>query len=172
MRIRNLLEQLAQDIRYAFRTMAVNRLFAAMAVLSLALGIGANTAIYSFMDAIMLRALPVERPQELVVLNWTAKGRAPVIHGMRGTNFGDRKSGIQTSPNYPFAAFEFLRGKHDKLATLFAYASARSVNLIARGQAEVANGLFVSGGFYDGLGVQPAAGRLISADDDRSGARP
>ena len=115
-------EQLAQDIRYAFRTMAVNRLFTAMAVLSLALGIGANTAIYSFMDAVMLRALPVRDARELVVLNWTAKGRAPVVRSLRGSNSGDRKTGAYSSPNYPFAAFEFLRAKNDKLTTLFAYA--------------------------------------------------
>src|SRR5258708_7611431 len=66
-------ERLAQDSRYALRAMAVNPLFTAMAVVSLALGIGANTAIYSFLDAILMRALPVERPQELVVLKWRAK---------------------------------------------------------------------------------------------------
>ena len=170
--IRNLPEQLAQDVRYAFRAMAANRLFATMAVLSLALGIGANTAIYSFMDAVMLRALPVRHPEDLVLLNWTAKGRAPVVHSLRGSNFADRKTGISVSPNYPFAAFEFLQVKRDKLAVLFAYASAWDLNLIARGQAEVANGLYVSGGVYNALGVPPAAGRLISPDDDRSGAPP
>src|ERR1035438_9001455 len=102
-------EQLAQDIRYAFRTMAVNRLFTAMAVLSLALGIGANTAIYSFMDAVMLRALPVQHPEELVVLNWRAKGSPAVIHGQSGSRYGDRRTGIVTSPNYPFAAYEIGR---------------------------------------------------------------
>src|SRR5579871_6598649 len=61
-------EQLAQDLRYAFRAMAANRLFTLLAVVSLALGIGANTAIYSFMDAILLRSLPVEDPESLVVL--------------------------------------------------------------------------------------------------------
>ncbi|SPE27390.1 membrane hypothetical protein [Candidatus Sulfopaludibacter sp. SbA6] len=168
----NFAEQLAQDIRYALRMIATNRLFTAMAVLSLALGIGANTAIYSFMDAILLRALPVERPEELVVLNWRAKGNPPVIHGQNGSRFGDRKTGIVTSPNYPFAAYEALRAKPDQLATLFAYANAWQVNLIARGQAEVASGLFVSGGFYSGLGVAPAAGRLILDEDDRAGAAP
>src|SRR5215469_13490636 len=58
------------DLRYALRTMAANPLFAAMAVLSLALGIGANTAIYSFMDAILVRALPVADPGSLIVLQW------------------------------------------------------------------------------------------------------
>ena len=66
-------EQFIQDIRYGLRAMAANRLFTAMAVLSLALGIGANTAIYSYMDAIMLRALPVAHPEQLVIVNWRAK---------------------------------------------------------------------------------------------------
>ena len=69
-----MLEQLGQDLRYAFRTMAANRLFTALAALSLALGIGANAAIYSFMDAILLRSLPVAEPDRLVVLNWNAQG--------------------------------------------------------------------------------------------------
>src|SRR5260370_39167095 len=73
-------EQLAQDIRYAFRSMAASKLFTAMAVLSLALGIGANTAIYSFMDAVMIRALPVKHPAQLVILNWRAKADAPIGH--------------------------------------------------------------------------------------------
>ncbi len=83
-----LLEQFVQDLRYAFRTMASNRLFTLLAILSLALGIGANTAIYSFMDAILLRSLPVADPQSLVVFNWHAKphGREWVMHGMSGTH--------------------------------------------------------------------------------------
>src|ERR1039457_2782739 len=77
-----LLEQLGQDLRYAFRTMAANRLFTLLAVVSLALGIGANTAIYSFMDAILDRSLPVADPESLVVLNWHAKTTGPdfVMH--------------------------------------------------------------------------------------------
>src|SRR5713226_7590125 len=68
-----ILEQLGQDLRYAFRTMAANRLFTMLAISSLALGIGANTAIYSFMDSLLLRSLPVSNPESLVVLNWHAK---------------------------------------------------------------------------------------------------
>ena len=71
-----ILEQLGQDMRYACRSMAANRLFTLLAVSSLALGIGANTAIYSFMDAILLRSLPVSDPESLVVLNWHAQVRA------------------------------------------------------------------------------------------------
>ena len=72
------LEQFGQDLRYAFRTMAANRAIYVAGGLSLALGIGANTAIYSFMDAILLRSLPVSDPDSLVVLNWHAKADTDV----------------------------------------------------------------------------------------------
>src|SRR6266496_358911 len=74
-----LLEQLAQDIRYGLRTMAANKTFSAMAILSLALGIGANTAVYSFMDSILLRSLPVPDPESLVMLSWHTP--RPEMHG-------------------------------------------------------------------------------------------
>src|SRR5579872_3914023 len=64
------LEQLLQDVRYATRAMAANKTFSTLAILSLALGIGANTAIFSFMDSILLRSLPVADPQSLVILSW------------------------------------------------------------------------------------------------------
>jgi predicted permease len=163
-------EQLGQDIRYGLRTMAGNKLFTAMAVLSLALGIGANTAIYSFMDAVLMRSLPVAHPEELVVVKWHSPALHPaVIHEMYGTGYGDAKTGA-TSPNFPFAAYETLRTNHEVLTSLFAYAGPRQLNIVAQGQAEVANGQLVSGGFFSGLGVAPAAGRLIADDDDRAGA--
>src|SRR4051794_17729640 len=82
-------EQTAQDLRYGLRTMAGNKLFTAMAVLSLALGIGANTAIYSFMDAIMLRTMPVRHPEELVILNWRAKADPPVVSSHTGSSYDE-----------------------------------------------------------------------------------
>ncbi len=96
------LEQLAQDLRYALRGMAANPLFTATAVLSLALGIGANTAIYSFMDAILLRSLPVPHPEQLAVAEWHAPSRPPVVKGINGT--ARRYGQVGTlSPNFPFA---------------------------------------------------------------------
>ena len=163
-----LFDQLAQDTRYAVRAMGASPLFTTMAVLSLALGIGANTAIYSFLDAILLRSLPVAHPEELVVVQWRAKERPKVIHGHNGTRDGD-KTGV-FSPNYPFAAYESLRSDSSVLSTLFAYATAYRINLVAQNQAEVGNGQFVSGSFYRSLGVSPAAGRLIDENDDRAGA--
>ncbi len=84
------LEQFFQDLRYAARTMLQNKAFTALAALSLALGIGANTAIYSFMDALLLRSLPVPDPQSLAVINWHAhpsSSRDSVMHGMSGSTW-------------------------------------------------------------------------------------
>src|SRR5947209_5800303 len=106
-----LVEQFAQDCRYALRTMASNRLFTALAVASLALGIGANAAIYSFMDALLLRSLPVQAPDRLALLNWHAKIRdnhAFVMHGSHGSDWGDAASGT-TSGMFPYGAFEVFR---------------------------------------------------------------
>ena len=162
-------EQFLQDVRYGFRTMAANPLFTSIATISLALGIGANTAIFSFMDAILLRTLPVRNPQELVVFRWRAKTQPGVIHGMTGSRFGDE--GGSVSPNFPYPAFQMLKANPDGLSTVFAYAVAyRRLNIFAQREAEFAQGLYVSGEFYKGLGVTPAVGRLIADEDDKTGA--
>src|SRR5205809_2391908 len=99
-----------QDLRYALRMMAAQPLFTAMAALSLALGIGANTAIYSFMDAILLRSLPVSDPESLVVLHWYAKPikrGSFVMHAMSGSTFDDPKFGT-TSGIFPFPSFDLF----------------------------------------------------------------
>jgi predicted permease len=169
MRTLHFWEPVAQDIRYAFRSMAGSKLFTSMAVLSLALGIGANTAIYSFMDGVMLRALPVKHPEQLVILNWRAKSEAPVVHSHWGSNY-DEPGGGTTSPNFPYPAFELLRDHNEVLSSLFGHADGRRLNLVIDGNAELANAQYVTGGFFSGLGVAPAAGRLIDRDDDRGGA--
>ena len=105
-----LLEQLAQDVRYGFRGMSKNRMFTALAALSLALGIGANTAIYSFMDAILLRSLPVADPASLVVVKWRSRPDRTrrtatrfVMHSMDGSTYRDAVG--SRSPR----SFRFLR---------------------------------------------------------------
>jgi predicted permease len=164
-------EQFAQDVRYGLRMMTSNPLFTAMAALSLALGIGANTAIYSFMDAVLLRSLPVQRPEELVVFNWHTKDFPPIAHSFSGNNYKDPKTGF-TSGNFPFPAFEILRANHDVCSSIFGFQNGARLNLIVQGQAEIADAQLVSGAYYAGLGIAPAAGRMIGDDDDRPGATP
>ena len=166
------LEQLAQDCRYGLRTIAANKAFSMLAILSLALGIGANTAIYSFMDSLLLRSLPVSDPESLAVLNWGANptGRDFVMRGMSGSTWSDSKwkeiAGI-----FPFPAFELFRTNSAAVfSSVFAYYPTRKVNVMVKGQAEQASGEFVSGDYFRGLEVSPAAGRIIIPDDDRGGA--
>ncbi len=168
------LDTLAADVRYALRTMVSNKTFSALAILSLALGIGANTAIYSFMDSILLRSLPVPDPGSLVVLNWHAKDARHdfVMRGMSGTTYDDPTTGT-TAGIFPFPAFELFRKYDSVFSTVFAHFQCwqvRRVNLTIEGQADIATGWNVSGDYFRGLGVPPAAGRLVIPDDDRAGA--
>ena len=154
------LEQLAQDLRYGLRTMSKNRAFTALATLSLALGIGANTAIYSFMDSILLRSLPVSDPASLVVVKWesrpfaggsrAANGSEFVLHSIDGRTYPDR-AGV-TAAIFPFPAFERLQSVSEPvLSSLFAYYRAGNLNVMVKGAAELATGEYVSGDFFQGL---------------------
>ena len=164
-----LLEQLAQDIRYGLRTMAANKTFSAMAVLSLALGIGANAAIFSFMDAILRRSLPVPDPDSVVILSWHTPRREFNGSNRHNNSFPDPKGGF-VGGFFAYPAFELLRKHDDVFSSVFGYQGAGALNVSAGGRAELAQGEYVSGEFFGGLDIAPAAGRLIGPDDDRAGA--
>ncbi len=165
------METLLRDLRYALRVMAGHPFFTAMAVLSLALGIGANTAIYSFMDAILLRALPVEHPESLVVFNWHSRGDMGVAHSFSGSTHREPRWGT-VSGNFPYPSFEQFRDNNPVFSRVFAFNDAGRLNVQIRGQADLAQVQYVSEGYFSGLGVSPAAGRLIGAGDDRPGIPP
>jgi predicted permease len=176
--IKRFWSELGQDVRYGCRNMAANKAFSILAVLSLALGIGANTAIYSLMESILLRSLPVANPESLVVLNW--RSRPPqnankewvhVMHGVQGMAWpGDK--GAMVSGMFPYGAFETLRSDNPVFSTLFGYFNGLNHNLAVRGQATNAGTEYVTGQYFRGLAVSPAAGRLIDSEDDRPGAAP
>ena len=161
-------DSLLQDVRFALRTMAAQPFFSVTAVLSLALGIGANTAIYSFLDSILMRALPVLDPESLMVLTWHSKAHPAVAHRLSGSTYTLPKTGY-TSPNFPYPAFELIRERNEVFSSLFAFSDAGRLNVQVQGQADVAQGQYVSGEFFPGLGVPPAAGRLLANSDDRVG---
>jgi predicted permease len=136
---------LAADLRYAFRAMRKAPAFTTVAVLSLALGIGANTAIFSLVNAVLIRTLPVPRPDELVV----------VTDG-------------EGNPIFTNPLWEAIRDSpHDRVA-LFAYDEGR-FDLAQGGPVRPVSGLWVSGGFFQVLGVVPLAGRLLAPADDVRG---
>src|SRR5262249_14101580 len=154
---------------YGLRAMAANKTFSAMAILSLALGIGANTAIFSFMDSILLRSLPVPDPQSLVILSWHTP--RPEFHGSNrhDESYLDPKGGY-VGGVFSYPAFELLQRNDSVFSSVFGYQSAGKVNLTIRGEADLADTEYVSGSSFRGLGTQPAAGRLLGPEDDRAGA--
>ena len=160
-----------QDSRYGLRMLRKNPGFTTVAVLALALGIGANTAIFSLIDAVMLRSLPVRDPQQLVILQWNAH-HGPKTHGNGSygdceTNFGEGES-TGCSLSKPFV--EDVRSKTKVFSGMAAFAAAGALNLSGNGPASQADALYVSGDYFETLGVRAAAGRLIQPTDDQSAA--
>jgi predicted permease len=168
------LEQLGQDIRYGLRMLAKSPGFAVVAILTLALGIGANTAIFSLIDAVMLRSLPVENPSRLVLLQWGARN-APNIHGYMTS--GDCPMNLRpgaanpTGCSFSEPMFREIAQTNIFSATA-AFANSGRLNLTGNGPATVINGQLVSGDFFRTMGLKAAAGQLFDAADDAPSAAP
>ena len=150
-----IVENLWQDIRYGVRVLRKQPGFTAVALLTLALGVGANTAIFRLIDAVRLRALPVPEPHQLVEV------RIQDMQGARG-NFATWHPSV-TNP-----IWEQLRDRQQAFSGIFAWGSD-DFNLGRGSDVHLARGLWVSGDFFNVLGVRPALGRVFQASDDRRG---
>jgi predicted permease len=167
-----LMGSLLHDLRFSARMLLKNKTFTAVAVLSLALGIGANTAIFSLVDAVLLKTLPVKKPHELVLFRWIS-GRnfmAGSISGSLDMNYNGTSQSSSTS--FSFDTYKRLRESSETLTSLLAFAEVEQLNLNIDGQAEIASGQVVSGNYYEGLGISPIIGRAITVEDDRPAADP
>jgi predicted permease len=167
-------DHLRQDIRYGLRMLAKSPGFAAVAILTLALGIGANTAIFSLIDAVMLRSLPVEDPSRLVLLKWGAR-KPPNVHGY--TSAGDCPSNLRPGADNPSGcSFSEPVFREIAQANIFsgtaAFANTGRLDLTGNGSPSVINGQLVSGDFFRTLGLKAATGRLLDATDDKPAAAP
>ena len=161
------------DLRMAVRQLVKSPGFTARRLLSLALGIGANTAIFSLVNDFLLRSLPVRSPDELVLLRNIdgAGGRM----SRSGENNGsiDPVTGRAASTSFSLLSFERMRAQRSALSDLFAFAPFSKVNILVDGQPEITGtAQMVSGAYHGGLGVSAALGRTISPEDDRTSAPP
>jgi putative ABC transport system permease protein len=154
------MQNLWKDITFGMRMLAKSPGFTAIAVITLALGIGANTAIFSLMNQVLLRELPIKSPDQLEIL------RAP------GPKSGHISTDGDSTESFSYPMYKGLRDTNAVFSGILArYGFAASV--ASRGQTDRATGEVVTGNYFEVLGVQPAIGRVFSQDDDRvPGAQP
>ncbi|TAM84276.1 MAG: ABC transporter permease [Acidobacteria bacterium] len=166
-----IIEELVQDVRYGLRQLRRNPGFTIVAVLTLALGIGANTAIFSVIDAVMHRRLPVKDPGQLRLLSWTCAANRLPLTSNASYKFHDSTSGtVCSSLSYPF--FQQLQAHTEVFASVFGFAPLSlqpTLNIDIDGRIRVVEGELVTGNYFSGLGAQPILGRPITDQDEKTG---
>lgn len=165
------LESLSRDICYGARMLRKSPGFTATVVMTLALGIGANTAIFTLVNAVMLRSLPVRDPQQLVVAEWSARNRP---RHLDTSSFGDcgLRQFTHSDCSLSYSMFKEIRGEKDLFANATAFAGPAQLDLTGNGAAAMAQGELVSGTYFQTLGVRAALGRTLDSEDEKPGAMP
>ena len=159
------------DIRYALRTFLRNPGFFLVAVLTIALGVGANTALFSVVDAVLLKKLPVKDPDQLVLFkaSWDTEKFGP--GGFNGVNHFNPETKMTVGTSFPLQTLARFRQEQSVLSDVFAFAPV-DITLNAGGQAEVVSAQVVSGNYYSALGVPALVGRTIMDADDNAAVTP
>ena len=165
-----------RDARYGFRMLRRNPGITAVAIISLALGIGANTALFSAVYAVLIKPLPVENPERLVLFEWQS-GRPFRVSGMSGTSNVEVPAGRRGLSLFRYDVFEQMRetqtaATQSPLSDLFAFGPMPELTAKVGDEPEIVNGQVVTGDYYTGLRVQPSLGRVINAEDDHPGTAP
>ncbi|MGB2663857.1 MAG: ABC transporter permease, partial [Candidatus Acidiferrum sp.] len=156
----NLIESLLQDFRFGLRMLRKNPGFSAVAVLTLALGIGANTAIFTVINAVMMRALPVQHPEQLVAI-----GNPAQVH-----SYG---TGTPRTDVFSYPLYREVRDRNSVFSSVLAGSNLQNLRITLERGAENINGRLVTENYFQTLGVGALIGRAFSAEEDRTpGADP
>src|SRR5215471_1393199 len=158
-----------QDLRFGIRMLLKSPTVTAVTIIALGLGIGANTAIFSLVDAVLLKSLPVRKPDELVLFRWSSGSRL-IARSVKGPPEYDQ-NGWRTGNTFSYLAFQRLRTQQS-LLDLLAFAPLEQLEVNIAGEPEVSDGQLVSGNYFNGLGVQTVVGRPITDSDDQITASP
>jgi predicted permease len=159
-------EGIWQDIRHAVRALRRAPGFACVAVLSLALAVGANTSIFTVLNALFLRSLPVEDPARLRIVTWTGKDRMPA---RSRSGYSMDVGGVRVQSSFSWDAYQRIEGMHEVFSSAAGFTTFNP-NVVVRSQAQVARGMLVTGRFFETLGVPAALGRTLTSSDDAPGA--
>jgi len=167
------MKTLWHDVRYGLRQLRKSPGFTVVAVLSLALGIGANTAIFSMINGILYKSLPIRDPHELRVINWTCDPTHnwPMMREREG-GFGRTKSNMLYCGSFPYPAYQDFAEQAEGFSDIFAFSHGSSKTINAGGVPTLANAQMVSGNFFRGYGARVLIGRPITPEDDRPDAPP
>ena len=162
-----MMDTLFKDLKYGLRGLWKRKGFAAIAVLTLALGIGANTAIFTLVNAVMLKSLPVHNPEELVLFSDTTS---------EGTSLLDAPRSGQWA-RFSYSSYEYFRNHNQSFQDIAALRSGTSRLSVRRPDSQAsaaarASGHLVSGNYFSVLGVRAQRGRVLAPEDDREGAQP
>ncbi|MEQ9401695.1 MAG: ABC transporter permease [Longimicrobiales bacterium] len=165
-----MIDDVAGDLRYAVRLLRKSPGFTLVAVLSLALGVGANAAMFGVVRTLLLTPLPVEAPEELALVAWQREGSLGISQ-TGSTNYPDPSTGVSLRSNLSSPAYRALRDAAPAGVDLFAFAFLRDVSVgYGDGAPVLAGAVLADGGYFGGLGVPMALGRGITPADDSPGA--
>ena len=164
-------DELTSDLRYGWRSLGHSKAFTAVAVLSLALGIGANTAIFTLAKEVLLKTMDVPHSERLRLFTWAAKPRIQHFGGAWGS-FDGNAAGEMVGTPFPYPLYLEMRRHNEVLDDLVAFKDLYQLTATIDGQAEAIDGMLVSGNFYHSLGAEVIAGRAITPEDDSLAATP
>lgn len=166
-------ETFVQDVRFGIRMLRKTPAFTIIAVLTLAFGIGANTAIFSLVNSVMLQSLPVRDPGQLVILRWSARNR-PNHLGISSygdcERFGSAGSDSSGGCSFSYPLFKKIRSQGNLFSSVMAFAGPAQLDLSGNGQASMVQGELVSGNYFQTLGVSAVLGRTLEPADEEPAA--
>ena len=161
------LDTIAQDLRYGLRLLRRAPAFSAIAVASLAIGVGATAAVFSLADAVLLKTMPVTDPASLVVIKWQS---GPVVPFGSLNGYGEQTDAGLASTSFSYAAYRSFQTEAARLIDVLGFCDLDRVNVVAGGRGDLAQAHGVSGNYFQVLGIAPASGRTLTTADDRADA--
>ena len=163
------IHELRSDLQYALRQMGRTRTATLVIMATLALAIGANTAMFTLVDAVMLKTLPVPDPEELKQLAWVARRFG--FHAMYNGSARNNAAGERVATSFSYPVISHLRDHTTTLSDVFCFDQPQQLSVVHDGAAQLVDGQFVSGNYFRGLRVNAILGRTLTEDDDKPGAQ-